>query len=94
MHLEASTKSHVHQKFQIFWTNIAFTMACPNFKNGSKSGLHPLGVKEHQWTKFILLTQLLTPSATYLKLDMYIFVRYIIQNCHLVHLEKIDAYVL
>jgi hypothetical protein len=44
MHLEASTKSHVHQKFEIFWTNIASTMACPNFKNGPKNGLHPLGV--------------------------------------------------
>jgi hypothetical protein len=32
VHLEASTKPHVHQKFDIFWTNIASTMACPNFK--------------------------------------------------------------
>jgi hypothetical protein len=45
VHLEAITKPHVHQKFQIFWTNIAFTMACPNFKNGPKNGLGPLGVK-------------------------------------------------
>jgi hypothetical protein len=45
VHLEASTKPHVHQKFQIFWTNIAFTMACPNFKNGPKNSLGPLGVK-------------------------------------------------
>jgi hypothetical protein len=44
--LEASTKPHVHQKFEIFWTNIASTMACPNFKNGPKNGLGPLGVKE------------------------------------------------
>jgi hypothetical protein len=44
VHLEASTKPHVHQKFQIFWINIAFTMACPNFKNGPKNGLGPLGV--------------------------------------------------
>jgi hypothetical protein len=44
VHLEASTKPHVHQKFEIFWTNIASTMACPNFKNGSKIGLRPLGV--------------------------------------------------
>jgi hypothetical protein len=46
VHLEASTKPHVHEKFQIFWTNIAFTMACPNFKNGPKNGLGPLGVNE------------------------------------------------
>jgi hypothetical protein len=30
--LEASTKPHVHQKIEIFWTNIASTMACLNFK--------------------------------------------------------------
>jgi hypothetical protein len=39
MHLEASTKPHIHQKIQIFWTNIAFTMACPNFKMGQKMAL-------------------------------------------------------
>jgi hypothetical protein len=43
--LEASTKPHVHQKFEIFWTNIASTMAYPNLKNGPKKGLGPLGVK-------------------------------------------------
>jgi hypothetical protein len=36
--LEASTKPHVHQIFEIFWTNITSTMACPNFKNGPKTG--------------------------------------------------------
>jgi hypothetical protein len=45
VHLEASTKPHVHQKFEIFWTNIASTMACPKFQNGPKNGLRPLGVK-------------------------------------------------
>jgi hypothetical protein len=45
VHLEASTKPHVHQKFEIFWTNIASTMACPIFKNGPTNGLGPLGVK-------------------------------------------------
>jgi hypothetical protein len=44
VHPEASTKPHVHRKFEIFWTNIASTMACPNFKNGPKMGLGPLGV--------------------------------------------------
>jgi hypothetical protein len=38
--LEASTKPHVHQKFEIFWTDIASTMACPNFKKmGQKMAL-------------------------------------------------------
>jgi hypothetical protein len=45
VHLEASTKPHVHQKFEIFWTNIASTMACPMSKNWPKKGLRPLGVK-------------------------------------------------
>jgi hypothetical protein len=45
--LEVNTKPHVHQKVEIFWTNIASTMACPNFKNGPKNGLHPLGVKNN-----------------------------------------------
>jgi hypothetical protein len=43
--LKASTKPHVHQKFEIFWTNIASTMACPNFKNGPKNELRPLEIK-------------------------------------------------
>jgi hypothetical protein len=43
---EAITKPHVHWKFEIFWTNIASTMACPNFKNGPKNGLGPLGIKK------------------------------------------------
>jgi hypothetical protein len=50
MCLEASTKPHVHQKFEIFWTNIASTMACPNFKNGQKNGLGPLGVNSNHNT--------------------------------------------
>jgi hypothetical protein len=45
---EASTKPHVHQKFEIFWTNIASTMACPNSKNGPKNGLCSLGVNKIQ----------------------------------------------
>jgi hypothetical protein len=47
VHLEASTKPHVHQKLEIFWTNIASTKACPMSKNGPKKGLRPLGVKEY-----------------------------------------------
>ena len=48
MHLEATTNPHVHQKVEIFWTNIASTMACLNFKNGPKTGLRPLGVNMYQ----------------------------------------------
>jgi hypothetical protein len=45
VHLETSTKPHVHRKFEIFWTNIASTMTCPNIKNKPKNGLRPLGVR-------------------------------------------------
>jgi hypothetical protein len=45
VHLKASIKPHVHQKFEIFWTNIAFTMGCPNSKNRPKKGPRLLGVK-------------------------------------------------
>jgi hypothetical protein len=34
----------------IFWTNIASTMACPNFKNGPKNGLRYLGVNSVRTT--------------------------------------------
>jgi hypothetical protein len=54
VHLEANTKPHIHQKFEIFWTNIASTMACPNFnKNGPKNGLRPLGVNSQNEKLFI-----------------------------------------
>jgi hypothetical protein len=49
--LEASTKPHVHQKFENFGTNIASTMAYPNFKNGPKIALCPLGVNIEKNTK-------------------------------------------
>jgi hypothetical protein len=57
MCFQASTKPHVPQKFEIFWTNIASTMACPNFKNGQKNGLGPLGdkivkIRASHWLKF------------------------------------------
>jgi hypothetical protein len=42
---ETSTKPHIHQKFEVFGTNIASTMNCPNFKNGPKTRLRRLGVK-------------------------------------------------
>jgi hypothetical protein len=45
VHLEANTQPHVHQKFEIFWTSIASTIAYLNIKNGPKNGLSPLGVK-------------------------------------------------
>jgi hypothetical protein len=49
--LEGTTRSHVHQKLEIYWTNIASTMACLNSKNGPDNGLHPLGVHIDQPVK-------------------------------------------
>jgi hypothetical protein len=43
--LEASTKPHVHNLIHEFLINMAFTMACPNFKKGLKMVSGPLGVK-------------------------------------------------
>jgi serine protease inhibitor ecotin len=43
--LEASTKPHVHKLIHDFLINMAFTMACPNFKKGLKMVSGPLGVK-------------------------------------------------
>jgi hypothetical protein len=43
--LEASTKSPIHNLIHEFLINMAFTMACPNFKKGLKMAFGPLGVK-------------------------------------------------
>jgi hypothetical protein len=42
--LETSTKPHVHNLIHEFLINMAFTMACPNFKKGLKMVSGPLGV--------------------------------------------------
>jgi hypothetical protein len=46
MCLEANTKPHVHKKIHKFLINMAFTMACPNFKKGLKMAFGPLGVND------------------------------------------------
>jgi hypothetical protein len=43
--LEASTKPPIHNLIHEFLINMAFTMACPNFKKGLKMAFGPLGVK-------------------------------------------------
>ena len=45
MHLEATTKPHIHNLIHEFWMYMAFTMACPNFKKGLRMIFGPLGVK-------------------------------------------------
>jgi hypothetical protein len=44
--LEASTKPPIHNLIHEFLINMAFTMACPNFKKGLKTAIGHLGVKE------------------------------------------------
>jgi hypothetical protein len=45
--LEASTKSPICNLIHEFFINMAFTVACPNFKKGLKMGFGPLGVKHY-----------------------------------------------
>jgi hypothetical protein len=52
--LEASTKPLVHQKFEIFWTNIASPMDCSNSKNRPKKGLRLLGVNVNKPISMLL----------------------------------------
>jgi hypothetical protein len=65
-----STKPHVYQKFEIFWTNIASTMASPNSKNGPKNGPRPLGVNylstNNSFLHVFLLCQEHDPCYLYL----------------------------
>jgi hypothetical protein len=42
--LGASTKPPIHNLIHEFLINMAFTMACPNFKKGLKMAFSPLGV--------------------------------------------------
>jgi hypothetical protein len=42
--LEASTKPPIHNLIHEFFINMAFIMACPNFKKGLKMAFGPLGV--------------------------------------------------
>jgi hypothetical protein len=44
VHLKASTKPPIHNLIHEFLINMAFTMACPNFKKGMKMAFGPLGV--------------------------------------------------
>jgi hypothetical protein len=55
--LEASTKPHGHNLIHEFLINMAFTMACPNFKKGLKIVPGPLRVKD------IAPPRLSTPSV-------------------------------
>jgi hypothetical protein len=48
VHLKASTKPPIHNLIHKFLINMAFTMACPNFKKGLKMAFGPLGVKGSQ----------------------------------------------
>jgi hypothetical protein len=43
--LEVSTEPPIHNLIYEFLINMAFTMACPNFKKGLKMVFSPLGVK-------------------------------------------------
>jgi hypothetical protein len=44
VHFEASTKPPIHNLIHEVLINMAFIMACPNFKKGLKMAFGPLGV--------------------------------------------------
>jgi hypothetical protein len=69
MCLEASTKPHVHKKIHEFLINMAFTMACQNFKKGLKMAFGPLGIKYKTYKHGMKL--LLTLNLATLYLDKY-----------------------
>jgi hypothetical protein len=46
VHLEASIKPPIFNLIHEFLTNMAFTMACPNFKKGLKMAFGSLGDKK------------------------------------------------
>jgi hypothetical protein len=56
VHLEVSTKPHVHKKIHEFLINMAFTIACPNFKKRPENGFGLLGVKNVMSLPFHLIT--------------------------------------
>jgi hypothetical protein len=49
MHLEASTKPPIYNLIHEFLINMAYTMACPNFKKDMKMAFGPLGVNVLHW---------------------------------------------
>jgi hypothetical protein len=72
--LEASTKPHVHNLIHEFLINMAFTMACPNFKKGLKMVSRPLGIKALQFVilaKFKYLPNLISVERVITKLVQY-----------------------
>jgi hypothetical protein len=46
--LGVSTKPPIQNLIHEFLINMAFTMACPNFKKGLKMAFSPLGVKDRE----------------------------------------------
>jgi hypothetical protein len=52
--LEASNKPHVHNLIHEFLINMAFTMACPNFKKGLKMVSGPLGARKPLKVAYVL----------------------------------------
>jgi hypothetical protein len=59
--LEVSTKPPIHNLIHEFLINMAFTMACPNFKKSLKMAFVPLGVNLEAATTLESL-YLLTPK--------------------------------
>jgi hypothetical protein len=52
--LETSSKLPIYNLIPEFFINMAFTMACPNFKKGLKMAFGPLGVNSWKLKDFLL----------------------------------------
>jgi hypothetical protein len=65
VHLKASIKPHVHKKIHEFFINMAFTMACSNFKKGLKMAFGLLGIKVVFWKPWLLVAD----TIYYIKIE-------------------------
>jgi hypothetical protein len=90
VHLEVSTKPHVHNLIHEFLINMAFTMACPNFKKGLKmatnlwisyTGVWIKEGREIELKKLHLNLQYLVQDAAYEKNMVLAFEK--AQKCHI-----------
>jgi hypothetical protein len=69
--LGASTKPPIHNLIHEFLINMAFTMACPNFKKGMKMAFSPLGVK-NLYTLYTQKSTSLIVKHLYYKWEIFI----------------------
>jgi hypothetical protein len=65
--LEASTKPPFHNLIHEFFINMAFTMACPNFKKDLKMAFGSLGIKEDRKKFAVRFLLSYLPGSSFLR---------------------------